>query len=151
MDQVKFVEESFEKILLGPFLNTLTKLILRALKSESNSEQKNFSWFCLDQMKAISCRWLEKNYLKYFNVFRGYKIGTLAKNGLKWWFYGSVHGQVTNRSFRCYRSSHRRYSKKKGALKNVPKFTGKHLCKSLFWNKVAKKRDSGTGVFLWIL
>ena len=25
----------------------------------------------------------------------------------------------------------------KGVLKNFPKFTGKHLCKSLFFNKVA--------------
>ena len=38
---------------------------------------------------------------------------------------------------------------KKGVLKNFAKFTGKHLCQSLFFNKVAgKKRESGTGVFL---
>ena len=45
---------------------------------------------------------------------------------------------------------------KKGALlKNFGKFTGKHLCPSLFFNKVAGlslqlyfKKDSGTGVFL---
>ena len=36
---------------------------------------------------------------------------------------------------------------KKGALGNFTKFTGKHLCQSLFFNK----KDSGTGVFLWIL
>ena len=48
---------------------------------------------------------------------------------------------------------------KKGVLRNFAKFTGKHLCQSLFFNKVAglrsttllKKRDSGTGVFLRIL
>ena len=48
---------------------------------------------------------------------------------------------------------------KKGVLKNFTKFTGKHLCQSLFFNKVAglrpaallKKRDPGTGVFLLIL
>ena len=33
--------------------------------------------------------------------------------------------------------SHRRCSIKKVALKNFPKFTGKHLCQSLFFNKVA--------------
>ena len=32
-------------------------------------------------------------------------------------------------------------------LKNFTKFTGKHLCQGLFFNKVAEKRDSGTGVF----
>ena len=43
-------------------------------------------------------------------------------------------------------------------LKNFTKITEKHLCPSLFFNKVAglrpatlSKRDSGTGIFLWIL
>ena len=44
---------------------------------------------------------------------------------------------------------------KKGVLRNFTKFTGKHLCKSLFLYKVAgmrpAKRGSGTGVFLGIL
>ena len=35
---------------------------------------------------------------------------------------------------------------KKSALKNLSKFTGKRLCQSLFFNKVA--RNSGTGIFL---
>ena len=35
------------------------------------------------------------------------------------------------------RSSHRRCSVKKGVLRNFAKFTGKHLCQSLFFNKVA--------------
>ena len=34
------------------------------------------------------------------------------------------------------RSSHQRCSAKKGALRNFLKFTGKHLCQSLFFNKV---------------
>ena len=48
------------------------------------------------------------------------------------------------------RSSHRRCSVKKGVLRNYAKFTGKHLCQSFFFNKVAGLRpgDSGTGVFL---
>ena len=35
------------------------------------------------------------------------------------------------------RSSHQRCSMKKGVLKNFTKFTGKHLCQSLFYNKFA--------------
>ena len=35
------------------------------------------------------------------------------------------------------RSNHRRYSAKKVFLKSVANFTGKHLCFSLFFNKVA--------------
>ena len=43
----------------------------------------------------------------------------------------------------------------KGVLRNFTKFTGKHLCQGLFFNKsyyqkinLYLKRDSGTGVFL---
>ena len=36
-----------------------------------------------------------------------------------------------------FRSSHYRCSIKKGILRNFAKFTGKHLCQSLFFNKVA--------------
>ena len=56
------------------------------------------------------------------------------------------------------RSSHRRCSVRKGVLRNFAKFTGKHLCQSFFFNKVAgsglqlyQKRDSGTGTFLPVL
>ena len=47
---------------------------------------------------------------------------------------------------------------RKAVLKNFAKFTGKHLCQSLFFNKVAdgglqlyEKGDSNTGVLVWIL
>ena len=38
---------------------------------------------------------------------------------------------------RLFRSSHQRCSMKKGALRNFPKLTGKHLCQRLFFNRVA--------------
>ena len=54
-----------------------------------------------------------------------------------------------------FKSSHQRCSLKKGVLRNFTKFTRKHQCQSLFFNKVAGprlanllKRDSGAGVFL---
>ena len=40
------------------------------------------------------------------------------------------------------RSSHQRCSMKKGILRNFAKFTGKHLCQSLFFNKVAGLRPA---------
>ena len=46
---------------------------------------------------------------------------------------------------------------KKSVPRKFPKFTGKHLCQILFFNKVAGlrpatfKRDSGVGVYQWIL
>ena len=39
------------------------------------------------------------------------------------------------------RSSHRRCSVGKGVLRSFAKFTGKHLCQSLYFNKVAGLRD----------
>ena len=53
------------------------------------------------------------------------------------------------------RSSRQEVFCNKGVLRNFTKFTEKHLCQSLFFNKVGDirpatylKRDSGTGVFL---
>ena len=40
------------------------------------------------------------------------------------------------------RSSHRRCSVTRGVLGNFGKFTGKHLCQSLFFNKVAGLRPA---------
>ena len=42
----------------------------------------------------------------------------------------------------AFRSSHRRCSVRKGVIRNFAKFAGKHLCQSLFFNKVflLKKR-----------
>ena len=40
------------------------------------------------------------------------------------------------------RSSHRRCSVRKDVLKNFAKFTGKHLCQSLFFNRVAGLRPA---------
>ena len=64
--------------------------------------------------------------------------------------YNYLHANV--------RSSHLEVFCEKGVLKNFAKFTKKHLCQSLFWIKLQPsglyiywKRDSGTGIFLWIL
>ena len=40
------------------------------------------------------------------------------------------------------RSIHRRCSVRKGVLRNFTKFTGKHLCQSLFFNEVATLRSA---------
>ena len=41
-----------------------------------------------------------------------------------------------------FRSSHQRCSMKKGVLRNLAKFTGKHLCRCLFFNKGAGLRPA---------
>ena len=53
------------------------------------------------------------------------------------WLMGNLFALV------CFRSSQQSCFIKKGVLKNVTNFTGKHLCQSRFFNKAAD-----TGVFL---
>ena len=59
------------------------------------------------------------------------------------------YGQISNKlrilifgAFWRIRSSHQRCSMKKGVLRNFAKFTGKYLCQSLFFNKVAGLRPA---------
>ena len=68
-------------------------------------------------------RWkrLEEKLSELWN----YRKNFLLRFREKWWYLGIV------------RSSHRRYSVKKGVLRNFSQFTGKRLCQSPFLNKVA--------------
>ena len=50
-----------------------------------------------------------------------------------------VNGELANETAN-YRSSHQRCSINKGVLRDFKKFTGKHLCQSLFFDKVAGLR-----------
>ena len=52
-------------------------------------------------------------------------------------FVKIVTSKEKNPLLRRFKSSHRRCSVKKGALRNFAKLTGKDLCQSLFFNKVA--------------
>ena len=45
--------------------------------------------------------------------------------------------EYSKRKLDYVRSSHPEVFCKKGVLRNFAKFTGKHLCQSLFFNKVA--------------
>ena len=53
-----------------------------------------------------------------------------------------IHTGVIKLKRILWRSSHHRYSVKKGVLRNFAKFTGKHLCQRVFFNKVAGLRPS---------
>ena len=76
-------------------------------------------------------------------------------------FFGEIKGIILFIVFtvdkvpRKNRSSRQEVFFKKGVFRNFAKFTGKHLCQSLFFNKVAGlslqlylKKDTGTSVFL---
>ena len=75
------------------------------------------------------------------NILQNNRSKILLKN------FRKVHCQNSQVLFLFFESIARRYY-----AKNFVKFTRKHLCQSLFFNKVAgpglqlyKKRDSGTG------
>ena len=69
-----------------------------------------------------------------------HRLELTIQDGLKDKFFNKVDNTILQ-IFYLYqkspKSSHQRCSIKKGVLKNFPKFTGKHLCQSLFFNKVA--------------
>ena len=71
-----------------------------------------------------------KNFLNYQCLF-------LRNHCLKAW-----NKLFTEVFLRPCRSSHRRCSVRKGLFRNFAKFTGKHLCQSLFFKKIAGLRPA---------
>ena len=87
----------------------------------------------------------ERLYLKIITL-----VTNLSKVGYFWIFYPFKCFSILNFAMTKWfspvtsfvkvfllRSSHQRCSLRKGVLRNFTKFTGKHLCQSLFFNKVA--------------
>ena len=66
-------------------------------------------------------------YIKIINMF-----DKKNEKSCRWW----RNVQTTNRS------NHRRCFVRKGVLRNFAKFTGKHLCQSLFFNKASGPRPA---------
>ena len=63
-----------------------------------------------------------------------------SKESLKIFIFFLLKVVLTENQNAVFKSSHWRCSVKKGVLTNFAKFTGKHLCQSLFFNKVAGLR-----------
>ena len=55
---------------------------------------------------------------------------------------GYIHGNLKDCNLKTSRSRHPKMFREKGVLRNFAKFTGKHLCQSLFSNKVAGFRPA---------
>ena len=81
-------------------------------------------------------RFLSFNISQASSLFRKSFKGKMRKNSLRMLGGGIVTSFSKIQSVRS-RSCHRRCSVEKGVLKTFVKFTGKHLCQSLFFNKVA--------------
>ena len=88
----------------------LSNIETTTLKFHIQVERENCSSGVTKSLKAISSYFFSKNSLKNFQVYPGYQIIQRQKQSSG------------------------------GALKNFAKFTGKQLCKSLFFNKVAGLR-----------
>ena len=110
-----------------------------------------------------------KQQTKDFLMFWRWSKGNIWKKRVNLFHSSSIEVLITfllglnRKNIACLsqiklcRSSHWRCSVRKGILRNFAKFTGKHLCQSLFFNKViglwpaaSLKKDSGT-VSQWIL
>ena len=92
--------------------------------------------------------WLEQPF-----IFVSSKV-SFAKLGCKECSYKTISKNAEGAVRKCSSEAvAQKYSVKKGVLRESAKFAGKHLCQSLFINKVAGqgrqlylKRDPGTGV-----
>ena len=98
---------------------------------------KSHTYYDQIQMQLALARqsWCDFIFCTSFLVFSG----SIIKDQWGKWInkISSLHLKVPQKVAGIFRSSHRRCSVKKGVLRNFAKFTGKHLCQSLFFNKVA--------------
>ena len=90
-------------------------------------------------MRIFSTHWKNQKTLRFSDVFRACKKGALGTNGLK-----KKYSESSHIKWLVFRSSHLRRSISKCVLKNFVNFAGKHLCQSLFSNKVADLRPENT-------
>ena len=97
----------------------------------SKCHQMKFQW---TQYKILSVlELLTRKYLLHFKCSQ-FKHSNFSTNLLGWTFWGT---HSLSRVSGSYRRSHQRCSMKKGVLRNFAELTGKHLCQSLVFDKVA--------------
>ena len=66
-----------------------------------------------------------------------YYMNTILLLFFSSWWHSSIGIHIKKITWGRFRSSRPEVFYKKGVLRYFPKFTGKHLCQSLFFNKVA--------------
>ena len=69
-------------------------------------------------------------------------VSTLYVSLCHWQALSEFFKIITQKQHVKFRSSRPKVFSKKGVLRNFTKFTGKHLCQGLFFNKVAGLRPS---------
>ena len=107
--------------LLGLFIG------LGLLKLKHLIYQRVSTWFgLLIFFTNLSVMEFLLRYLASFPLFS-------VIDAFEWFWMGDLHKNI---QLMLDRSSRAEVFCKKGVLKNIAKFTGKHLCQSLFFNKV---------------
>ena len=101
----------------------------------TNNRQIIFSLTHSFPMHLFSTPWKHQKTVRFSDVFRRYRKGTLGINGLEDWSF-QRRSQDLHKHLR--RSSRSQMFFKKDVFKNFEIFTGKHLCWNLyfplFWN-----------------
>ena len=87
----------------------------------------------LDPINSIIFQFYSKNFIEINLISLPKFVGIFYYAFLMYFTYSATS---------MYGNSHRRCSGRKGVLKNFAKFTGKHLCQSLFFNKVTGLRPA---------
>ena len=127
---------------------------IKCKKPKVNTEPTHFpilmnngmacSYQCSDQFQFLPEHWPAKRYwisldLKKTNLFKNNLNNT--RNNMKSQIQNKKNGGIVELLTPTLnkiisRSSHQRCSLRKGVLRNFAKFTGKHLCRSLFLIKL---------------
>ena len=107
--------------------------------------KKHFSNFVQFERSISRVIWyirVIKNYPSYVRLHQIWSLVNLIFNKIKLKRYNHQKSTLL-RSIN--RSSRSEVFCKKSALRNFAKFTGKHLCQSLFFNKIAGLRQNTSG------
>ena len=116
----KFLKYVF-LILLG--FTTVKTFVVLFIK---NSSTRIFDQFLANFLILDAVKTLENH--RFPGVFRGYKTGTLIRSGLYHMCISVFHETLQMQPPEAFH--------KKAFFKNLARFTGKHLCWDLFFNKV---------------
>ena len=116
-------------------VKTFSTFTSRFFNLKFSVSEKNI--FSVDFMKTVTSEKCNTHIL-YHSVKGTIPKIIIYKNLI--WHYDATRKNDTENSEAIFRISHQRGSVKKFVLRNFPKFTGKHMCRSLFNNEVADSR-----------
>ena len=108
------------------------------LKDFAHFTGKHVLWFLFNKVTGL----LASNFIKKETPTLIFSCENLEIFKSTYFEVETLENEIYSclKSYTLYSSSHQRCSIRIGDLRNFAKFTGKHLCQSLFFNKVADLR-----------